>query len=94
MKWSWKNFFVAFFLIIGIIAMVFMIRGYGLKNIIKFYENFNGWLLLAYFAATMLIYLALTWRWNVILKSRGHKVPFRKLFVYRIIGASINFVTP
>jgi uncharacterized protein (TIRG00374 family) len=94
MKWSWKNFFVALFFIVGVVATVFLIKGYGLKNVIKFYENFNGWLLLAYFLVTMLIFVILTWRWNVILKSRGHKVPFRKLFVYRLIGASINFFTP
>jgi glycosyltransferase 2 family protein len=94
MKWSWKNFFVGFFLVVGVVATVFIIRGYGLKNIIKFYENFNGWLLLAYLAATLSIYTILTWRWRIILKSRGHTVKFRKLFIYRLIGQGINFFTP
>ena len=40
------------------------------------------------------MYTILTWRWNVILRSRGHKIPFVKLFIYRVIGQSINFFTP
>jgi len=94
MKWSWKNFFVGFFLLIGIIATYYIIKGYGFKNIIKFYENFNGWLLIAYLCVIVLIFGVLTWRWSLILQSRGHKIPFRKLFVYRIIGTAINFFTP
>jgi uncharacterized protein (TIRG00374 family) len=38
--------------------------------------------------------MILTWRWDVILKSRNIKIPFRKLLVYRVIGTSINFLTP
>ena len=94
MKWSWKNFFVGFFLLVGVIATYFIIKGYGLKNIIKFYENFNIWLLLLYLLVIVMIFAVLTWRWSVILQSRGHKIAFRKLFVYRIIGTAINFFTP
>jgi hypothetical protein len=94
MRWSWKNFFVTFFIIVGVIATYFIIDEYGLKNIIKFYENFDILLLLAYFFTILLIYATLTWRWDTILRSRGHKIPFHKLYIYRMIGASINFFTP
>jgi glycosyltransferase 2 family protein len=94
MKWSWKNFFVGFFLLVGVIATYFIIKGYGLKNIISFYRHFNLWLLLLYFFVIFIMYNVLTWRWNIILRSRGHKIPFKKLFVYRLIGQSINFFTP
>jgi len=94
MKWSWKNFFVGFFLVVGVIATYFIIKQYGIKNIIGFYKNFNGWLLLLYFFIIFIIYNILTWRWNIILRSRGHKVPFARLFIYRVIGQSINFFTP
>jgi len=94
MKWSWKNFFIGFFLIVGVVATYFIIKGYGFKNIIKFYENFNGWLLLAYLCVIVIIFSVLTWRWSIILQSRGHKIAFRKLFIYRIIGTAINFFTP
>ncbi len=94
MKWNWKNFFVGFFLILGIATTYLITKKYGLKHIIGFYSNFNGWLLLAYFAIVFLIFTILTWRWNVILLSRGHKIQFKKLFIYRLIGQGINFFTP
>jgi hypothetical protein len=94
MKWSWKNFFVGIFLLIGIIATYFIIKSYGLRNIVGFYRHFNIWLLIAYFIVVCIIYTILTLRWSVILRSRGHKVKFGKLYVYRLIGQSINFFTP
>jgi len=94
MKWNLKNFFVGFFLILGIITTYIIIKKYGLRNVVGFYTHFNGWLLLAYFATVFIIFIILTWRWNVILLSRGHKIEFKKLFIYRLIGQSINFFTP
>ncbi|MGV8086340.1 MAG: lysylphosphatidylglycerol synthase transmembrane domain-containing protein [Candidatus Woesearchaeota archaeon] len=94
MKWNLKNFFVGFFLILGIIATYIIIKQYGLKNIIGFYIHFNIWLLMLYFITVLIIFLILTWRWNIILLSRGHKIEFKKLFIYRLIGQSINFFTP
>ena len=40
------------------------------------------------------MFTAQTWRWDTILRSRGHKIPFYKLYIYRLIGAAINFFTP
>jgi uncharacterized protein (TIRG00374 family) len=94
MKWSWKNFFVIFFLVVGIIVTYIIIDGYGFKNIFGFYAHFNIWLLIAYMITIVIIYTILTWRWSIILKSRGHNIPFHKLYMYRTIGASINFFTP
>jgi len=94
MKWSWKNFFVTFFLVLGIIATYIIIKQYGFNNIISFYSHFNGWLLLAYILTIMTLFAVLTWRWDTILRSRGHKISFIKLYIYRMIGQGINFFTP
>lgn len=71
-----------------------IIKGYGLKNIFGFYAHFNVWLLLLYVFTIMVLFTILTWRWSAILTSRGHKVPFHRLYMYRLIGFSINFFTP
>ncbi|MGV8141015.1 MAG: lysylphosphatidylglycerol synthase transmembrane domain-containing protein [Candidatus Woesearchaeota archaeon] len=94
MKLGWKNILVLFFILVGVIATYFITKGYGLKNIIGFYKNFDILLLLVYLIIISTIYATLTWRWDTILRSRGHKVPFHKLYIYRMIGASINFFTP
>jgi uncharacterized protein (TIRG00374 family) len=94
MKWSWRNFFVGFFLVLGLIATYIIIKEYGINNIIGFYSNFNGWLLVAYSFTIMILFAVLTWRWDIILRSRGHKINFFRLYIYRIIGQGINFFTP
>ena len=35
-----------------------------------------------------------TLRWSIILKSQGCKVPFQKLFVYKLAGFAVSYVTP
>ena len=37
---------------------------------------------------------SLTWKWSIILKSQGCKVPFSKLFVYKLAGFGVSYVTP
>lgn len=91
---NWRNLFTAIFLIIGIIAMYIILRNYSLKTIFNTYRNFDPLFLGFYLLAVISIFFVLTWRWDVILKSRKIKVPFIKLFFYRIIGTAINFFTP
>lgn len=83
-----------FFLVIGLIATFYIVNNYGLHNIIEFYENFSPLSLLFYFLTIVTMYIVLTWRWDIILQSRGYNIPFHKLFTYRIIGNAINFFTP
>jgi len=40
------------------------------------------------------LFCVLTYRWDIILRTRNIKVAFHKLFVYRLIGIAINFITP
>ncbi len=94
MRISWKNWITIIFILVGIAGLYFILKEYSLKEIFDTYRNFNPLILLFYVIAVFSIFLVLTWRWDVILKSRNIKIPFKKLFVYRIIGTSINFLTP
>ena len=38
--------------------------------------------------------VSLTLKWNIILKSQGYKIPFSKLFVYKLAGFGVSYVTP
>jgi len=35
-----------------------------------------------------------TFKWNIILKAQGCKVPFFKLFTYKLAGFAVSYVTP
>jgi uncharacterized protein (TIRG00374 family) len=91
---NWKNYFVGFFLVIGLVVTAIIVNNFGLLNIINFYKNFKISTLIYYFLTIFVLYIVLTWRWDVILRSRGHKISFHKLFIYRVIGNAINFFTP
>lgn len=94
MRISWKNWITIIFILVGISGLYFILKEYSIKDIFNTYKNFNPLILLFYVVAVFSIFLILTWRWDVILKSRNIKIPFRKLLVYRTIGTSINFLTP
>ncbi|MGV8150348.1 MAG: lysylphosphatidylglycerol synthase transmembrane domain-containing protein [Candidatus Woesearchaeota archaeon] len=82
------------FIAVGIVGLFFILREHSLKEIFDTYRNFDPLMLLFYIIAVVAIFTVLTWRWDVILKSRNINIPFRKLFIYRVIGTSINFLTP
>jgi uncharacterized protein (TIRG00374 family) len=94
MKKFAKNFITLFFLALGLIAAFVILRAYSFKEIIRVYTHFDGITLLMYGLVLTFLYIVLTYRWNVVLRARKIHIPFRKLFVYRIIGTSINFLTP
>ena len=43
---------------------------------------------------SVIIMLIHTMRWNVILRADNHKIPFFRLFMYKIVGFGISFITP
>jgi uncharacterized protein (TIRG00374 family) len=94
MRTAVKNIISAVFLIAGIIGLYYILRGFSLKSIFDTYRAFDPLTLLFYVITVILIFGVLTWRWDVIMRSRGFKVPFSKLFIYRVIGNSINYLTP
>jgi len=94
MRISLKNWLTAIFLVLGISALYLIIKEYGIKNILNTYKSFDPLILFFYTIAVVIILLLLNLRWDIILKSRNKNIPFRKLFIYRVIGTSINFLTP
>lgn len=91
---SWKNWLTIIFILIGFVGLYFILHEYSIKEIFYTYKNFDPLMLILYATAVLSIFTILTWRWDVILKSRNIKIPFRKLIIYRTIGTGINFLTP
>lgn len=73
---------------------VFVVNKIGLKEIFDTLSIFSFWKGLIIFLFLLLDMVVLTWRWSIILKSQGHKAPFKKLFIAKIVGFSVNFITP
>jgi len=50
--------------------------------------------LVLYLLASVLIATFLTLKWSVVLHAQGAHVPFGRLFAYRLVGYSVNYLTP
>ncbi|HYD02971.1 MAG TPA: lysylphosphatidylglycerol synthase transmembrane domain-containing protein, partial [Alphaproteobacteria bacterium] len=93
MKFNWSKIATVMFLLTGFITTYLIVKEYGFYELIRLYENFDILLVVGYLIATVIIYLCLTWRWHAISQSMGHKITFKNLFVYKVIGNAINFFT-
>ncbi|MBR9690626.1 flippase-like domain-containing protein [Candidatus Woesearchaeota archaeon] len=77
---------------------------FGLLLLIVIYSNIEDILapfvgaplliLIPYFLITIIMHGFHTWRWSLVLESMGHKIDFKKLYSLRIMGYSINYITP
>ncbi len=94
MKINWRHLIIIISIIIGIVGMGIILQQYSFKDIFQFFKNFDWRYLILYIVAVFLIQIVLTWRWKVVIDSRKIKIPFWSLVKYRIVGTSINFLTP
>jgi uncharacterized protein (TIRG00374 family) len=79
-------------LLLGIALTVIIYFSIG--NLLSPFKNAPFNLLFLYLLVVVFIQSVHTLRWKMILKTTKHDISFRKLFVYRIMGYSLNYITP
>lgn len=79
-------------ILIGIIAMVIMYI--SIDDILTLIVSVPLLLLLPYAFIVLTIHVLHVFRWRLILITMGHKIPFLKLFSFRLMGFSLNYITP
>ena len=91
-----KNRTKAFLLsiVIGGILIYYNYSKFGITDVFEAFKNFTPTLLLTYASAVILIELFLVVRWNIILNSFKLKVPFHNLFLYRMSGYAVGYLSP
>jgi len=80
--------------IIGIVIIIFLFWYIRVDEILKAFSHFSLVNLVLFIIVSIAIMVSLTWKWSIILKSQGYKVPFSKLFVYKLAGFGVSYVTP
>jgi len=90
-----KFIFITIFLSIGLVLFVAAIEKVDLEQILLIISYLN----LGEFLIVLLIFFLSIiigiFRWILILKSENYfNPPFRKVFIAKIVGASINYLTP
>lgn len=57
-------------------------------------RNLNGWELLALAVANALVLVAIAGRWWLLLVAQGHRLPFRRVFGFRLAAFGLSYFTP
>ena len=73
-------------------ALVLLIVGFD--SIVEPFRTFSLLYLSFFLLSSVLLYIVYVLRWAAVLKYQGIKVPFLLLLRYKLIGSSINYLTP
>jgi len=88
---------IIFFLIplfIGIGIFIWIIKITGWNQIVKLFFTFTGWSGLIILGLTFLVVLTGIWKWRVILRSQGVKLPFKKLMTSYLGCFALTYLAP
>ncbi|MBA3064176.1 flippase-like domain-containing protein, partial [Candidatus Woesearchaeota archaeon] len=80
--------------IIGIIIVIFLFWYIKVEEILKAFSYFSFDKLILFIIVSIIMMLLHTLKWSIILKSQGCKIPFPKLFIYKLAGFGVSYVTP
>ena len=80
--------------LIGVILLYYNYSKFGVINVFEAFKNFTPAVFLIYASAVIIIELFLVVRWNVVLNAFKLKVPFHNLFLYRMSGYAVGYLSP
>ncbi|MBI2577693.1 MAG: flippase-like domain-containing protein [Candidatus Wildermuthbacteria bacterium] len=84
----------ALFLIAGIGLFLWLVNHIGWAEVWEITRSFGAVKGLAVLALTILMAVFGAWRWSVILRSQGYKVPFFTVSELYLAGFALNFFIP
>ncbi|MBA4336992.1 hypothetical protein C0416_04455 [bacterium] len=91
-----RTFFFLLFLVIGISLFLSVLFNTGVENILKALSEFSPIHFLIFLFLSLLNFGLFTLRWDIILTQhkKEPKVPFYRLFLHRMSGYAISYLTP
>jgi uncharacterized protein (TIRG00374 family) len=90
-----KNILIIFFSsALGAILFVSVFLYVDYRDLVRDILNFSWWKFLVFFAISIFAFIAVTYRWALIVRTYGFKIPFWRLFRYRLAGFTFSYMTP
>lgn len=89
-----RNILIFLSVAAGIALFIIILLQFPLKDVAYYVRGFSPILVFCFLLISVGIMASLVLRWSIVLKSKGHSVPFHNLFVYKIIDFSICFLLP
>lgn len=94
MRWDFLTKAIAGSIIGGLVITALTLHNVTWNDVTKAFGNATPGLLLAYVSISILIAIGVTMKWHVALDAYKVKLPFYTLFIYRIIGFAVSYLTP
>lgn len=89
-----KKLFILAMILIGLAGLVVILVEVPPWKVIHTFKDAKPWYALLFLASSTMVMLAFSFRWQLILRSRGHRVPVLKLFKYRVCAYGVSAMTP
>lgn len=89
-----KLLFFTVTLAIGVGLFSYIIKDTGVNNILEVIFNIDPWQFAVLILLSAIGILISSFRWKIILNANGSFAPFRKILAARMVGFSINYLTP
>jgi len=81
-------------LIIGILLMYFIYSNVDIFLMIQYLFLVLSTKLILYVLVTFFSHFTLAYKWHIILRAMNFNVPIHNLFLYRIAGYAVSYITP
>lgn len=81
-------------LVAGAAVAGYILWRVGAGDVFRLLQAGRGEYLFLYLIISILIAAFLTIKWAVVLHAQDDHVPFHRLFAYRLVGYSVNYLTP
>lgn len=95
MKFNKKNIIVFLSILVGIAALWYILDQIKIADIINTFKDVTWDIIVWFIVVQIVMFLVLTWRWQLILQSQGHKhVTLWRLLGYKMVGYGVSFLTP
>jgi len=81
-------------IIVGIMGFIYILNSFSAKEVFEPFKNASLFSVLGFIFISFLMSVVLTKKWHVINKSIDIKIPFWELYLYRLSGYCISYLTP
>lgn len=89
-----KTFLFVLSSLIGVGLFIAVLYHIGINEVIDALKGFSWATLIVVMGLGVIQLMVVVYRWKLVLKAQGDHVPYKKLFVPKLIGNAISFLTP
>lgn len=92
-RWQWVALWVVL-LVGGVALLAWSLGAVPLAEALAVLSRLRGWQIVILLAVNVGILLLFPWRWWLIARAQGYRIPYLAMARYRLVGFAISYFTP